>query len=375
MMKSLTKKMGGPGIHVISWSIFITWEVVFVGLFFGEFGNPITYVAHYTLIIILFYLHVLFLLPWALKSVIQAIWRIPLIFLLETLGYLLISFIVDRLLSKHGFIHVKNDLTLNLQYVLKILYRELYFLGFSTGLYYLIRYQREKRKSTDLEKRHLSDIIAKQKAEEEISKARNAFLLSQINPHFFFNTLDFLYHNVLATSPESAEAISVLANVMRFAIDADKVGEFIRLGDEIEQVENLIYLNQLKEPLAIKLIVEEGVKDIRLIPLVLLTLTENIFKHGYLKSPENEAIIRIGVIDTDLKIETFNLIQRSKVILKTNSGLKNIKARLLNAYGKQISFEYGTDNEDRFQVSLTIPLSVLNSFGTFSYLLKDTDKV
>jgi sensor histidine kinase YesM len=367
MTNNLTKDIGRPQIHFIVWGLFITWEVVFVGLFFGEFGHPISYISHYSIILFLFYLHALILLPWALINNNQALWRVPVIILLETCGFILLSFIVDKWLIELGFLKKAGTLTLNLQYVMKSLYRELYFLGCSTGYYYLVTFLKEKRKTEDLEKRHVAHIFEKQKAEEEIMKAQNAFLLSQINPHFFFNTLDYLYHNVLDSAPESAEAISILATMMRFAIDADKVGSFIKLGDEIEQVENLIYLNQLREQLAIKFQVDEDAREVRLIPLVLLTLAENIFKHGSLKNHREGAVIRIWIAGASLNIETENVIQVHGNLSRSGNGLKNIDSRLKHAYGKNVYFNYGTDHANRFKVSLKIPLSKTSPFASFSY--------
>jgi two-component system LytT family sensor kinase len=375
MTTKMRNAIGKPKIHLLLWGLFITWEVVFVGLFFGEFGHPITYSAHYSLIIALFYAHVLFLLPWALNKNQQALWRIPLTLLVETGGFIILSFLTDYLLIKYGYMKVQSQLILNLPYVLKTLYREFYFLGFSTGLYYLTTYLQEKKKTGELERRHLIDIIEKQRAEEEIVKAQNAFLISQINPHFFFNTLDYLYHNVLETSPQSAEAISILATMMRFAIDADKVGEYIRLGDEIEQVENLIYLNQLREHLAIRLEIEDRVRDIWLIPLVILTLTENIFKHGYLKDPNLEAVIRISMDEENLVIETVNHMYHKNEIIKTGDGLNNIEKRLKNSYGKGVFINNGSSKKNNFQVSIILPLSVLTPSESFLYPSADIDRV
>jgi two-component system LytT family sensor kinase len=368
-------KIENHKIHLLFWGSFITWEVVFVGLFFGEFGHPLTYSAHYLLIIILFYTHASLLLPWALNREQQAFWRIPFVISVETGGFIIFSFLVDHLLINYGYMKVQNQLSLSLQYLLKTLYREIYFLGFSTGLYYLTTYLIEKKKTGELEKRHLIAIIEKQKAEEEVIKAQNAFLLSQINPHFFFNTLDYLYHNVLETSPKSAEAISILATMMRFAIDADKVGDYIRLGDEIEQVENLIYLNQLREHLAIRLEVEEESRDIWLIPLVILTLTENIFKHGNLKEPSLEAVIRITIDEENLCIQTTNLMYQQRESVKSGNGLLNIEKRLKNTYGKDILMKYGSLDKSIFDVNIVLPLSVLSPSGAFLYPSLNTDKV
>jgi two-component system LytT family sensor kinase len=374
MIKNFTNWFRIHRIHFVVWSVFIIWEVVVIGMFSGVFGHPLNYAFHYLLIIAVFYIHASRALPWALVNLNQSIWRIPLVALMEITAFILCSYIVDKGLIWAGSLQSQGPLVLNLQYTLRTLYRELYFLGFATGYYYLTTYLKEKMKTSNLERRNFRDIIKRQKAEKETAKAQNAFLMAQINPHFFFNTLDYLYHNVMEVSPKSAEAIEILATMMRFSTEADKFGEYIRLEDEIEQVQNLIYLNQLREPLAIILAIDnEAVGDIYLIPLVLLTLAENIFKHGNLKSKADRASIRIWLTEDDLCIETDNLINEKYSSLQSHTGLTNMAKRLNYAYGDNIQFSYGSHENGQFKVSLAIPLSLLTFGGTFLYPSTDTD--
>jgi two-component system LytT family sensor kinase len=69
-----------------------------------------------------------------------------------------------------------------------------------------------------------------------------------------------------------------------YAIDSEYVNNQIRLGDELDQVMNFIFLSQLKKKSGphLDVVFNDEVLDIYLIPLVLLTIVENIFKHGNL---------------------------------------------------------------------------------------------
>ena len=186
-------------LHVLLWLLFISYESIVIGLITGVFGNPITYVTHYTLILFLFYIHSGLSLPWALKSNQSLFWRLPLIILFEIIAFDLTSFFLDKLLN---IVHVLNskDFSLTYQYTLSSLYRGIYFMGFSTGYYFIVRFNREKRLTNKLEKRRLNDIIIQQKSAQELTKAQNAFLKAQINPHLLFNTLDYIYHNIVSSS-------------------------------------------------------------------------------------------------------------------------------------------------------------------------------
>ena len=363
-------------LHLIVWASFILYEVVVIGLYYNEFGNFFTYTAHYTIIILLFYAHAAYGLPWAFKNKKSPIWKIPLIIAFESAIFILVSYCVDEVLTALHVLSSADNFKLNYQYSLKTLYRGGYFIGYSTGYYFILRYINEKKKTNELEKQRLNDIIYRQKAEQELTKAQNAFLKAQINPHFLFNTLDFIYHNVVSLSPVAAEAIITLAEMMRYAIDSDKMGEFIVLGDEIDQVENLLYLNQMRKnhTLGFRLQYDEKIRNISIIPLVLLTLVENIFKHGNLGEPEHEAIVNIYTTTDTFFIETDNLINNRLARTSNHKGLGNIEQRLKFAYGEAVQFNYHADGSGSFRVLVGIPLEQLKAHDVSSSVLKDVDK-
>lgn len=362
-------------VDLMSWSAFIIWESMVIGLSVGKFGHPITYLVHYLLIILLFYAHALVVWPFALSKSKHYIWLIPALTAIEIAVFILLSYGFDKLLIASGVLNEPAGFTLTIPYIMRTIYRGLYFLGFSTGFYYLGKFVREKKRSLELEKQNFEEIIKRRIVEEERTQAQNAFLMAQINPHFFFNTLDYLYHNIVDQSPRTGEAIEALASMMRFAIDADSIGSYILLRDEIEQVENLIYLHQLRKPMFIKLSIDELVKDISLIPLILLTLVENVYKHGNLSEEKEFAEIRITLDDEQLSIETNNLINYRQFSERKSTGLLNISRRLKNAYGDKVILDYGVKKSNYFNVRILIPVYVLTNAWTFSNPLKDIDKV
>jgi len=361
MKKNLLQWLDRYKLHLLIWALFIFYEAILIGYISRAFGHPLSYFLHYTAAIILFYVHAELFLPWALAVRKQILWRLPLV-LVEIAVFVFVSFLLDQILVALGVAHEKT-LHISWLYIFSMLYRGGYFLGFSSGYYYLITYTKEKRKTNELEKQHLNDIINQQKAEQELTKAQNAFLKAQINPHFLFNTLDFIYHSIAESSPIAADAVIVLTEMMRYAVDADKMGEYILLGEEIEQAENLIYLNQVRKnhSLYFKLKYSEHIKNFRLIPLVLLTLVENTFKHGNLNQPSDEAVIDIYVDEHYLNIDSYNLISQDAPNNGSHSGLNNIQKRLSYTYGSEVVFHYHTDTTNQFFLHLSIPLERVNA--------------
>ncbi|WP_162796358.1 sensor histidine kinase [Pedobacter namyangjuensis] len=259
--------------------------------------------------------------------------------------------------------------------IIRNLYRGIYFFGFSTGYYFLSTYLRERKRAQELEQDKLKAIIQHQQMQQELTNAQNAFLKAQINPHFLFNTLDFVYHNVNKHSPMAGEAVARLAEMMRFAIAAGEREQNIRLGDEIEQVENLIFLYQIRKNngLAISFIYPEEALELKIIPLVLLTLVENVFKHGYLTSDEKDRAEIILAIDGEvLRIETNNSIGRLQTLMSNKTGLKNVDERLGFAYGKNYAFSHEAKG-NKFSVRLSIAISLLQYKPAVAKHAKDID--
>lgn len=349
-------------LHLFVWALFIFYEAFVIGYVSGVFGHPMTYLLHYIAAIILFYVHAEIVLPWVFAVKRFIAFRLPLV-PVELAVYVIVSFIFDKILVDSGIVIHEKPFRMSWVYFFSMLYRGGYFAGFSTGYYYLVTYLKEKKKTNELEKQHLNDIITQQKAEQELTKAENAFLKAQINPHFLFNTLDFIYHSIADSSPIAADAVIVLTDMMRYAIDANKMGEYIYLGDEIDQAENLIYLNQARKnhSLYFKLNYSEDVRTIRLIPLVLLTLVENIFKHGDLSEPNDEAVINVYLDAHHLHINTHNLISENTSDTGSHAGLNNIRKRLSYTYGHEVSFQYHADQTNHFHLNLSIPLTPLNA--------------
>lgn len=336
--------------HFIGWAIFLFYEIVVVGIYVGKFGYRGAYVFHYFLNISIFYFHALVVLKYGLTYPKQIIWRIPLFLVLEVILYLLIMYIGYAYVNKFTHLIGPKDPPLDTAFYTGGIFRAGYFIIFGTGYYFLITFIKERKKTEQLEQQRLNNII-------QLAKSENAFLRAQIQPHLLFNTLDFIYQNAKDNSPVAAEAIIALSGMMRYSVDSKHQEEFISLGDEIEQVENLINLHQLRNNhlLSIQFSYEDDIKQERIIPMILITLVENIFKHGELRNTENPASVNIFLADNTLFIETSNLIKNKDADIKRISiGLDNVKKRLDFSYGDKAKMEHYIDDNEHFKIKIAI---------------------
>ena len=76
------------------------------------------------------------------------------------------------------------------------------------------------------------------------AKAELSSLKSQINPHFFFNTLNNLYGLVIEKSEKAPEVVLKLSDMMRYTIYEGKK-DFVLVKDEIRYLENYIELHKI----------------------------------------------------------------------------------------------------------------------------------
>lgn len=340
--------------HLLVWSIFLFYEIVVIGLISKRFGNPVTYLLHYAINIALFYLHARYL-QWALGKRSQAILKVPLLVIAEVFLYTIISYWCDVILIHLRIITHVSVLEFNYQLVLTSAYRCLYFIGFSTGYYFIINFIRERQRVAEVEKKGL---IKQHQIATELISTQNAFLKAQINPHFLFNALDFVYHSIETDTTKASEAVLLLSRMMRYAVSSNEEDGFILLQHEVEQVENLLYLHQLKHGTnrRIDLEITSGLQGVKFIPLVLLTLTENIIKHGDLRDNQHRAYIRIGTDNGTLSISTSNLAYAKGTTSGTQIGLENIKKRLHRYYGNTFVLEHFTDDHNYFTVKILLAI-------------------
>ncbi|PTQ97912.1 histidine kinase [Mucilaginibacter yixingensis] len=366
MIELIKKWLVAKRTHILVWAIFIAFEITMIGLSVGAWGNPPTYAAHYLVLISFFYVHGERVMPKINRQPRYIVWRMLLVIPIEMLVYMVVCYGVDVLLTMMDARSTPTVL-LSVPYLVRNLYRGFYFIFGGTGYYYIITYIEEKKRSAELETQRLQEIINRRIAEDEAIRSQNAFLVAQINPHFLFNTLDYLYHNLLSLDSKLADAVISLSGMMRFAIDADKMGNTIRLGDEVEQVENLIYLHQVRQKLQVELRVDEQATELPIIPLVLLTLTENAFKHGNLRDNVETARIEIYIENEHLHIQTVNTINHTAARNSSLTGLSNIRKRLEVAYSQRFSFTYGPTEANTFRVHLSIELAALEKANEFSY--------
>lgn len=164
-------------------------------------------------------------------------------------------------------------------------------------------------------------------------KAELALLKSQINPHFFFNTLNNLYGLVIEKSEQAPEVILKLSDMMRYTIYEGKE-DLVLIKDEISYLENYIELHRIRYQKKVEITFTHNVQDdLKIAPLLFIILLENAFKHGIEKIRKN-AFIHLK-IESQGKQVLFTIENNFDELVsnRTNGiGLENLKKRLKYLY-------------------------------------------
>lgn len=336
-----------PFIHAILWLLYIAGEVISLAMVTGSYSPISHYICFYLLNILLFYSYVRLLFRIPESSPLPLLWTV-LIFMCMMVLYVGLAGMLTNVLG--GGAYKSNPIEVfNKKFLVLTIWRGFYFMLFGTG-YVAIKMSYRRRIAA------LDRAAENARLKQELMLTEKAFLRSQINPHFLFNTLSFINHATKHHPENARTAIAMLSDIMDYALESSK-GEFVLLSDEVEQIENMITLNRLRFGEKLNLVFEKNLDcgQVSIIPLILLTLVENVFKHGNLLHKTETTFIKIFCAEKSISFTTSNPLDPGKNSRGSQTGLKNIMARLFNSYPKKHLFVSGTDGE-RFKAELTINL-------------------
>jgi Histidine kinase len=194
------------------------------------------------------------------------------------------------------------------------------------------------------------------RAEEEKLHAELAYLKTQINPHFLFNTLNSIYAMALGKSEQTAGAIVRLSSMMRYVL-TDTGREKVAVKQEIAYLIDYIELQKTRfeGTLLVDLSIIGDPGDKQIVPLLLIPFVENAFKYGV--NPEEPSTIRISI---DIRDHELLLLVANKKVAPPQPdadprglGIKNTRERLQLLYPGQYTLEL-KDGEKDFTVSLNL---------------------
>jgi len=209
--------------------------------------------------------------------------------------------------------------------------------------------------------------IARARREQERLRAQATVaelraLRAQINPHFFFNTLNTIVNLIETDTGTAAGTVQRLADLFRYTLTASKQDR-VPFNEEVRYVKKYLEIEQLRygDVLSVSYRIEPGLEGVLVPPMLLQPLVENAVKYGSDDSGKIDLAIR-GYSDADDLVIQVNDwgstgTEPQTVLDAHGTGVRNVNTRLLTMYGHTLSVQ---KNEPRgLSISIRIPRELL----------------
>lgn len=193
-----------------------------------------------------------------------------------------------------------------------------------------------------------------QELQKEKSTAELAFLRSQLNPHFLFNTLNDIYSLTYQKSEQAPEALLKLSELLRYML-REGTEDFMPLMQEIQYLETLVKLQLIsaKGNAYIRLESEGAINEYRVASLLFVSFVENAFKHGILNDPSNPIMIKLVAGNGSIAFSVTNKKNQHQKDKTGGIGLSNVRRRLELMYPDKYQLEVADCNE-QYNINLVL---------------------
>ena len=191
--------------------------------------------------------------------------------------------------------------------------------------------------------RDRAERYAKQEAEN--AQLRVDIMLSQIQPHFIFNTLGAIGH--LCNDPEAKAAVNRFSRYLRHNMDSLTQSEPIPFATELEHTKAYMELEQLRFPEELQVEYDLQCTEFLIPTLTLQPLAENAVRHGIRGSESGAGTVRISARETsdhyEISVEDdgagFDIQANSGDNGQSHIGLNNVRERLRRISGGDLQIE------------------------------------
>lgn len=338
--------------HTIFWLGYFTFNVVRWGSYFGDYAYSFrSNLVEFPIHIIIAYFNLYYLIPKLLFPKRQYLGYVGALF-----GTTLVLSIVRMVLT---YFLVTNEVwpespreedLFDFNYLLAVFIGELYVVGVTGSIKLTIDWVRNRQRTSDLEKTYLQTELA--------------YLKSQVQPHFFFNTLNNLYSLTLVKSDKAPETVMKLSELMSFVIYQGQEPE-IPLRAIVNHIHNYLDLERLRfgDKLQVDFCMEGPLDGVRIAPLLLIAFVENAIKHGGKDAQGKMPLhMQLKVENNTLHFRTQNLLAPKlnghihEESRKGGIGLANARRHLTLLYGDRYELQI-QEADPYFTVDLTLPLS------------------
>lgn len=203
-------------------------------------------------------------------------------------------------------------------------------------------------------------------------EAELAYLRSQVDPHFLYNTLEVIRKMALEKdAPEIARMALDMGNIFRYSA---KGGDEVSLEEELSIIKSYVRIQQMRfdGKIEVYYFVSEDVLQLKVMKMLLQPIVENSIFHGleptsrkgsiYIGARKEGDTLIITVKDDGVGIEQEGLREIQQEMSEENAdtsrhvGTLNTNARIRLFYGKEYGVSIESCVEDGTTVILRVPV-------------------
>ncbi|MGN0813250.1 MAG: sensor histidine kinase [Candidatus Coproplasma sp.] len=178
-------------------------------------------------------------------------------------------------------------------------------------------------------------IAERNKLQVELQNSRISIMLSQIQPHFLYNTLNTIHYLCGKDAEAAQNAVSSFSDYLRNNIDSIDCNELVLFDKELQHIKTYLELEKIRFGDELEIIYDVQTTGFLLPILTIQPLVENAVKHGTSKkrgggsvtvsARECETCFEITVSDTGVGFDTGHYADDGK----KHVGIENVRERLL----------------------------------------------
>lgn len=182
-------------------------------------------------------------------------------------------------------------------------------------------------------------------------------LSAQLNPHFFFNSLNNIKALIIENPAAARRAVDLLAELLRTSLYR-KDATLIALKEELALVNDYLELEKLRleERLQTCIEVDEQLENSLVPRLCIQTLVENAIKHGIDKKKEGGTVaVKITKQQDVITITVRNPGRLDEAKSAGGLGLKNLQERIYLHFKEKGQFYIAEQPDETVLATLLIP--------------------
>ncbi len=195
-----------------------------------------------------------------------------------------------------------------------------------------------------------------QQLSQELRQAEISLLRLQLNPHFLYNTLNYIYAMALPIPGPLSQAVMKLSKTLQYTLAKNRA-DLVALSEEIKFIEDYLSLHVLRfsPTFQYNLLIKGNIEAIQIPPLLLLPFIENALKHGVTNDATAPVSIDLAICESQFTFRVANRINRHSQVESTGIGLENVVRRLALLYPGRHTLSIQSEG-DTFYSSLTLSL-------------------